>query len=210
MAARRYNSIASHSLSSTEDLMPVEVSMFSEPIEFIPDSPQPLNDDPEIVEFTSATVELDSATVELASATVEFASATVEFASATVEPLPTPEPAFQSVPALPRFRSPSTDLAVVVVIVVDETYPLRAFSFIQHIYTSKPRTAFRLLTHDPQRLGEYVLSLGNPVLKERRVNEMNNDFREAILDDKSHYGDESYYSESYYGDGSHYSDDDTY
>ncbi|KAF9137475.1 hypothetical protein BGX30_010188 [Mortierella sp. GBA39] len=116
MAARRYNPIASHSLSSTEDFMSDEVTMFTEPTEFIPDSPQPLDDDPETIEFASATV-------EFASATVEFASATVEFASATVEPLPISEPAFQSVPVLPRSRSPSTDLAVVVVsIVVDETY----------------------------------------------------------------------------------------
>ncbi|KAG9066021.1 hypothetical protein KI688_001240 [Linnemannia hyalina] len=113
--------------------------------------------------------------------------------------------------------------------------PLRAFSFIQHIYTCNPRTAFHLHNyrhlqsyrlHDPQRLEEYVLSLqdsslshfpyevtvrrGNPVLEERRVDEMNDDFCEVMLDDKSHYGDKSYCSESYYGDGSHYTDDDPY
>lgn len=75
--------------------MSEEITMFSEPLEFIPNSRQPLNDGPE----------------------------TVEFATATVEPLPTPEPVFQSVSTLPRSRSPSTDhAAVVVVIVVDETF----------------------------------------------------------------------------------------
>lgn len=72
-----------------------EVTMFSEPLEFIPDSPQPLNIVPGPAEVATATVELLSA----------------------------PEPAFQPVSILPRSRSPSTDHVIVVVfIVVDETY----------------------------------------------------------------------------------------
>ncbi|KAF9144759.1 hypothetical protein BG015_012110, partial [Linnemannia schmuckeri] len=90
MAARRYNSIAFQSLSSSEDLMSDEFTMFSEPVEFIPDSPQPLHDDPETVEPTSA----------------------------TVEPLPTLRPTFQAVQILLRLRSPLIDLAVVAVVIV--------------------------------------------------------------------------------------------
>ncbi|KAF9137476.1 hypothetical protein BGX30_010189 [Mortierella sp. GBA39] len=114
--------------------------------------------------------------------------------------------------------------------------PLRDFLLIQHIYTSNPpppRSTFLTIAtynltdlHDPQRLEEYVLSLqggslshfpcevtvrrGDPVLEERRIDEMNDDFREVILDNKSYYGDESYYSVNYYGDDSHYSGDDPY
>ncbi|KAF8941803.1 hypothetical protein BGZ47_007171 [Haplosporangium gracile] len=89
MAVRRYNSIAFQSLSSNEDLMSDEVTVFSEPVDFIPDSPQPLHDDPETVEPTSA----------------------------TVESLPTLGPTFQAVQILLRLRSPLTDLAVVVVVI---------------------------------------------------------------------------------------------
>ncbi|KAG9066022.1 hypothetical protein KI688_001241 [Linnemannia hyalina] len=74
MVAKRQSSIASRPLSSTEGSMDDEVIAFNEPTEFIPDSPQPLNDDP-----TPATAE-------------------------------------------PRSPPPPTDPAVVVFIVVHETY----------------------------------------------------------------------------------------